>query len=279
MLSEAGVLGFEYGYSITDPTTLIIWEAQFGDFANGAQVIIDQFVASGESKWLRMSGLVMLLPHGYEGQGPEHSSARLERYLQLFGNDNIQVVNCTTPANYFHVLRRQMRRKFRKPLIIMSPKSLLRHKQCISKIENFGKGTRFHRIFPDTSISSNTSKIKRVVLCSGKIYYDLNDERQKQQKTDIALIRLEQIAPFPYSSLTDELSKYQDAEVIWCQEEPHNMGAWSFVYPKINNILQSLFGNTKSVSYIGREESASTATGYLKVHIKEHKSIISNAIN
>ena len=279
MLSEAGVLGFEYGYSITDPNTLIIWEAQFGDFANGAQVIIDQFVASGESKWLRMSGLVMLLPHGYEGQGPEHSSARLERYLQLFGNDNIQVVNCTTPANYFHVLRRQMRRKFRKPLIIMSPKSLLRHKQCISKIENFGKGTRFHRIFPDTSISSNTSKIKRVVLCSGKIYYDLNDERQKQQKTDIALIRLEQIAPFPYSSLTDELSKYQDAEVIWCQEEPHNMGAWSFVYPKINNILQSLFGNTKSVSYIGREESASTATGYLKVHIKEHKSIISNAIN
>ena len=279
MLSEAGVLGYEYGYSITDPGALVIWEAQFGDFANGAQAIIDQFVASGEMKWLRMSGLVMLLPHGYEGQGPEHSSARLERYLQLFAQDNIQIVNCTTPANYFHVLRRQLHRNFRKPLIVMSPKSLLRHKKCVSNISEFNKGTRFHRVLRETEKSLNNEKVRRVIICSGKVYYDLYEERKVSKINDIAILRLEEIAPFPDKSLKAELGKYPKADVIWCQEEPFNMGAWSFVSPRIDDILHQLFDDSRRVSYIGREASASTATGYTKVHEQEQKSLINKALN
>jgi 2-oxoglutarate dehydrogenase E1 component len=277
-LSEVAVLGFEYGYSITDPNSLVLWEAQFGDFANGAQVIIDQFIASGESKWLRMSGLVMLLPHGYEGQGPEHSSARLERYLQICGEDNMQVVNCTTPANYFHVLRRQVRRNFRKPLIIMTPKSLLRHKLCVSDLADMGPGTTFHRVLPEAEGLVADDKVKRVVLCSGKVYYDLLAERTERGIKDVAIVRLEQLYPFPVRSLTEELSRYRNADVVWCQEEPWNMGAWTYVDRRLEDLLGELDMQAKRPIYAGRLEAASTATGLLRRHNEQQAQLIDDAL-
>ncbi|HTR84402.1 MAG TPA: 2-oxoglutarate dehydrogenase E1 component [Reyranella sp.] len=277
-LNEAGVLGFEYGYSSAEPNALVLWEAQFGDFANGAQVIIDQFICSGESKWLRMNGLVMLLPHGYEGQGPEHSSARLERYLQLSAEDNWQVIVPTTPANYFHALRRQMRRTFRKPLIVMTPKSLLRHKDCVSTLEDFGPGSSFHRILPETDQLADDSKIQRVVLCSGKVYFDLVAERRKRKIDDIAIIRVEQLYPFPISRLAARLSQYPNAEVVWCQEEPENMGAWHFVDRRIDRALSTIEVRARRPVYVGRPESASPATGSARTHLKEQADLVDRAL-
>jgi 2-oxoglutarate dehydrogenase E1 component len=271
-LSEAGVLGFEYGYSLTAPDALILWEAQFGDFANGAQAIIDQFISSAEAKWLRMSGLVMLLPHGYEGQGPEHSSARLERYLQLCGGDNWQVVNVTTPAQYFHVLRRQIHRKFRKPLVVMTPKSLLRHKLCVSNIEDFGPGTVFHRVLPDAAKLTDGAKVRRVVLCQGKVYYDLLTHRAAKGVDDMALLRVEQLYPFPLRSLEKELAKFPNAEIVWVQEEPQNMGAWNFVDRRIEGV-----SGGRRPRYVGRPESAATATGSYKRHNEEQKRLVEAA--
>jgi 2-oxoglutarate dehydrogenase E1 component len=277
-LSEASVLGFEYGYSITDPNSLVLWEAQFGDFANGAQVIIDQFLCSGESKWLRMSGLVMLLPHGYEGQGPEHSSARLERYLQLCAEDNWQVVNCTTPANYYHVLRRQVRRNFRKPLIIMTPKSLLRHKLCVSDLSDMVTGTTFHRVLGETEKLVADAKVRRIVLCTGKVYYDILAERAERGIEDIAIVRVEQIYPFPVRTLSVELMRYPNADVVWCQEEPWNMGAWTFVDRRIEDVLSTLDVTANRPGYAGRVESASTATGLMKRHLAEQAALIDCAL-
>ena len=276
-LSEFAILGFEYGYSLGQPNFLTLWEAQFGDFANGAQVIVDQFISSGEIKWLRMSGLVMLLPHGYEGQGPEHSSARLERYLQLCAEDNMQVVNCTTPANFFHVLRRQLKRKFRKPLIVMTPKSLLRHKLAISSLADFGSGTHFKRVIPETEKLVADDKIRRVVLTSGKVYYDLFEARAEGKINDIAIVRVEQYYPFPARELKAELARYKNAEIMWCQEEPQNMGAWYFIVSKIEDVLESL-GRSDRVRYAGRVEAASPAAGYLKIHDREQKALVSQAL-
>ena len=283
-LSELAVLGFEYGYSLVEPNTLTLWEAQFGDFANGAQVVIDQFIASGERKWSRASGLVMLLPHGYEGQGPEHSSARLERFLQLCSNDNMQVMNCTTPANYFHALRRQMHRDFRKPLIIMTPKSLLRHKYCVSNLDDFNKKNSFHRVLWDHAIDpkskgfiklKKTTEIKKVILCSGKIYFDLLEAREKQKRDDIVFYRIEQLYPFPAKSLVKELKPYaKNAKFYWCQEEPKNMGAWFSVRDYIQWTLDSIRANNKEVSYIGRMPDASPATGYVKRHNSQQQEIL-----
>ena len=282
-LSELAVLGFEYGYSLVEPETLTIWEAQFGDFANGAQVVIDQFIASGERKWNRASGLVMLLPHGYEGQGPEHSSARLERFLQLSGQENLQIVNCTTPANYFHVLRRQIHRDFRKPLIIMTPKSLLRNKLCISNLEDFSKNKSFHRVLKDHSYFDNEkfirlkkdSDIKKVIICSGKIYFDLLKARETIRRNDIVLIRVEQLYPFPVKSLVKEIKNYRkNASFFWCQEEPKNMGAWSSVRDYIQWTLDYIEANNNKISYIGRDPAASPATGYAKRHISQQEEII-----
>jgi 2-oxoglutarate dehydrogenase E1 component len=277
-LSEAGVLGFEYGYSLAEPKALVLWEAQFGDFVNGAQVIIDQFISSGESKWLRMSGLVMLLPHGYEGQGPEHSSARLERWLQLCAEDNMQVVNATTPANYFHVLRRQIHRNFRKPLIMMTPKSLLRHKLCVSKLSEMGPGTTFHRLLWDDNMKLEDKKIRRVVLCSGKVYYDLFEEREKRGSDDVYLMRVEQLYPFPAKALTEELKRFPKAEVIWCQEEPKNMGGWSSVMPEIEPVMEVLGLKQTRVKYVGRPAAASPATGLLRRHVKEQAKLVNEAL-
>lgn len=277
-LSELAILGFEYGYSLTEPNALTLWEAQFGDFANGAQVVIDQFIASGEIKWLRMSGLVMLLPHGYEGQGPEHSSARIERYLQLCGEDNMQVVNCTTPANYFHVLRRQLHRKFRKPLVVMTPKSLLRHKLAVSTLEEMAPGTGFVRLYPEKEKLAADGRIRRVVVCSGKVYYDLYEERETQGIKDVAVLRLEQYYPFPKNELKHELARYKNAEVFWCQEEPENMGAWRFVGPRIGDVLEDLGRADLRIGYAGRKEAASPATGYLKVHNREQKELVETAL-
>ncbi len=274
-LNEAGVLGFEYGYSSAEPNALVLWEAQFGDFANGAQVIIDQFICSGESKWLRMDGLVMLLPHGYEGQGPEHSSARLERYLQLSAEDNWQVVVPTTPANYFHALRRQVRRSFRKPLVVMTPKSLLRHKECVSTLADFGPGTSFKRILAETDPLTDDIKVRRVILCSGKVYFDLVAERRKRKIDDIAILRIEQLYPFPFSRLGVRLSQYPNAEVVWCQEEPENMGAWLFVDRRIERALSGL--NARPI-YIGRPEAASPATGSARTHVKEQADLVDRAL-
>ena len=279
LLSEAGVLGFEYGHSIADPNALAIWEAQFGDFANGAQVIIDQFVAAGEAKWLRMSGLVMLLPHGFEGQGPEHSSARLERYLQLYADGNIQVVNCSTPASYFHVLRRQLRRSFRKPLIAMSPKSLLRHKRCVSRLEEMSGGARFHRVIGEADPAITPERARRVVFCSGKVYYDLLAAREERGIDDVALLRLEQIAPFPSRSLMVEVAKHGEAEVVWCQEEPENMGAWSFVASRIEQVLTELDGAVRRPRYVGRAPTASPATGFLVAHQRQQRALIHEALD
>jgi 2-oxoglutarate dehydrogenase E1 component len=277
-LSEAGVLGFDYGFSLAEPHALTIWEAQFGDFANGAQVIIDQFISSGESKWLRMSGLVMLLPHGYEGQGPEHSSARLERYLQLCAEDNMQVVNLTTPANYFHALRRQVRRNFRKPLIVMTPKSLLRHKLAVSALADMGPNTTFHRIFPEAGKLLADDKVKRVVLCSGKVYYDLLEEREKRGARDLALLRVEQLYPFPMQTVAKELARYKNAEVVWCQEEPRNMAAWTFVEHRLEDVLRPLNIAAKRARYVGRPEAASPATGQYKRHNQEQAKLVSEAL-
>jgi 2-oxoglutarate dehydrogenase E1 component len=278
-LSEAGVLGFEYGYSLADPRSLVIWEAQFGDFANGAQVIIDQFIASGESKWLRMSGLVMMLPHGYEGQGPEHSSARLERYLQLCGDDNMQVINCTTPWNLFHALRRQLHRNFRKPLIVMTPKSLLRHKLCVAKLSDMGPGTNFHRVLHEDVPLCEDREVKRVVICSGKVYYDLFEEREKRGIKDICFLRLEQLYPFPTKALTAELSARPQAEVLWCQEEPRNMGGWSFVRPEIESVLAVIKHKQRRLLYVGRPAAASPATGLLRRHNREQAFLVDEALD
>jgi 2-oxoglutarate dehydrogenase E1 component len=278
LLSEAGVLGFEYGYTVADPNTLVLWEAQFGDFANGAQVIIDQFLASGESKWLRMSGLTLLLPHGYEGQGPEHSSARLERYLQLCAEGNMSVCNLTTPANYFHALRRQVKRNFRKPLVIMTPKSLLRHKLAVSTLAEMGPSSTFQTVLPEIDAIDPPDKIKRVVLCSGKVYYDLLAERRSTEVTDVAIIRLEQLYPFPKVSLPKLLAQYSQADVIWCQEEPANMGAWWYVDRQIEATLAELKIAAKRPVYVGRAAAASTATGHARTHQVQQVALVQSAL-
>jgi 2-oxoglutarate dehydrogenase E1 component len=277
-LSEMGVLGFEYGFSLAEPRALVLWEAQFGDFANGAQVIIDQFISSGESKWLRMSGLTLLLPHGYEGQGPEHSSARLERYLQLCAEDNLQIVNCTTPANYFHALRRQLHRNFRKPLVVMTPKSLLRHKLAVSGLAEMGPGTSFHRVMYDNQKLVEDAEVRRVVLCSGKIYYDLFEERAKRGQADIFFLRLEQLYPFPAKVLGKELARFPGAELVWCQEEPRNMGAWSFVAPEIEAVMDRLGHPQRRLVYAGRPPAAAPATGLLRRHNREQAALIDAAL-
>lgn len=277
-LSEFAVLGYEYGYSSAEPKALTLWEAQFGDFCNGAQIIIDQFIASGEVKWLRMSGLVMLLPHGYEGQGPEHSSARLERFLQLSAEDNWQVANCTTPANYFHILRRQLKRNFRKPLIMMTPKSLLRHKLAVSKLSDMKEGTTFHRVLGETEKLVASDKVKKLVLCSGKLYYDLFAARAEKKIKNIAIIRLEQLYPFPESSLLPELKKYKNAEVIWCQEEPENTGGWNYVDRRIEASLAKAKVKSRRPVYVGRKSAAATAAGYMKIHEKEQRALIDEAL-
>ena len=278
-LSEFAVLGFEYGFTLAEPQALVLWEAQFGDFANGAQIMFDQFISSGESKWLRMSGLVMLLPHGYEGQGPEHSSARLERFLQLSGEDNWQVINATTPANYFHALRRQMHREFRKPLVVMSPKSLLRHKECVSNLDMFTGSSTFHRVLYEDRELVDDKKIKRVVLCTGKIYYDLAAERDARGIDDIAILRLEQLYPFPHHVLGQELcERYPNADVVWCQEEPQNMGAWTFVDRRIEAVLTEFKHKHKRPVYAGRCEAASPATGSARRHAEEQAKLIDDAL-
>ncbi len=281
-LSEFGLLGFEYGYAMSSPKTLVLWEAQFGDFANGAQVIIDQFIASGETKWLRMNGLVLLLPHGYEGQGPEHSSARLERYLQLSAEDNWQVCNITTPANYFHSLRRQIKRNFRKPLILMTPKSLLRNKFCVSEKSKFTNDSFFHRYYLDESESNKIDqkareKVKRVILCSGKLYYDLNSYRKENKITNIHILRIEQLYPFPFNSLAKELQHYKNAHFIWCQEEPKNSGAWNYIDRIIEDCLTKAEVKNNRPVYVGRQASASPATGLLSKHQIEQQKLIEEA--
>jgi 2-oxoglutarate dehydrogenase E1 component len=286
MLSEEAVLGFEYGYTLAEPNALVMWEAQFGDFANGAQVVIDQFISSGERKWLRMSGLVLLLPHGYEGQGPEHSSARLERFLQLSAEDNWQVANCTAPANYFHILRRQIHRKFRKPLILMTPKSLLRHKKVVSTLEQFGPQSSFHRVLWDEAQFDRDHPVKlvpddrmrRIVMCSGKVYFDLAEEREKRGANDVYLLRLEQLYPFPARALIHELSRFRQAEMVWCQEEPKNMGAWSFVEPNIEWVLGHIDAAHARPRYAGRPSSAATATGLMSKHKFELETFLEDAL-
>ena len=272
-LSEFGVLGFEYGYSQADPKTLVIWEAQFGDFSNGAQTIIDQFITTGERKWLRMSGLTLLLPHGHEGQGPEHTSSRLERFLQMCAEDNIQVANCTSPANYFHILRRQMMRDFRKPLILMTPKSTLRHKGNTSSIEEFVNGSTFHRVLRKPLSGEEKNKINRVVLCSGKIYFELQDHIDALKLDNIHIIRLEQLYPFPYEALEEELIDFKNCEMIWCQEEPKNMGAWQFVQERVLSVVKKVTGKNE-LHFIGRRAAASPATGVFDRHLSNQKNII-----
>jgi len=287
LLSEEAVLGFEYGYSTAEPKALTLWEAQFGDFVNGAQVVIDQFISSGERKWLRMSGLVMLLPHGYEGQGPEHSSARIERFLQQCAEDNMQVVNCTTPANYFHVLRRQLHRDFRKPLIVFTPKSLLRHKKCVSALADMAEGTSFHRVLWDDAQLGNGNttlslkpdhEIARVIICSGKVYFDLLDEREKRGREDIYILRLEQFYPWPMRSVMHELARFPNAELVWCQEEPKNMGGWTFADPWLELTLEKLNVRARRARYAGRPASASTAAGWMSKHLKELETLLEDAL-
>ncbi|EJF80411.1 2-oxoglutarate dehydrogenase E1 component [Bartonella doshiae] len=286
MLSEEAVLGFEYGYSLAEPRGLTLWEAQFGDFSNGAQVIFDQFISSAERKWLRMSGLVCLLPHGFEGQGPEHSSARLERFLQLCAEDNMQVANCTTPANYFHILRRQIKRDFRKPLILMTPKSLLRHKRAVSFLNEMGTDTRFHRLLLDDAECLKDSvvklqkdnKVRRVILCTGKVYYDLYEEREKRGINDVYLLRVEQLYPFPAKALVDVLSRFSQAEIVWCQEEPKNMGAWSFIEPYLEWVLIHINALYSRARYTGRPASASPATGLMVKHAEQLAAFLEDAL-
>ncbi len=285
-LSEYAVLGFEYGYSLAEPNALTLWEAQFGDFANGAQIMFDQFVSSGESKWLRMSGLTVLLPHGYEGQGPEHSSARLERFLQMCGQDNWIVANCTTPANYFHILRRQLHRDFRKPLILMTPKSLLRHKLAVSRAEEFTDGSSFHRVLWDDAQYGNSDtklaaddKIKRVVMCSGKVYYDLLEERDARGLDDVYILRFEQFYPFPAISAVKELERFPNAEMIWCQEEPKNQGAWTFMEPNIEWVLNRIGAKHTRPRYVGRATAASPATGLASQHKAQQAALVNEALS
>jgi 2-oxoglutarate dehydrogenase E1 component len=299
-LSEMAVLGFEAGYSLESPNQLVLWEAQFGDFANGAQVIIDTFIAAGERKWRRQSGLVLLLPHGYEGQGPEHSSARLERYLQMCDDDpdvipemdpdqtrqiqlgNWQIVNASTPANYFHVLRRQVHRDFRKPLIIMTPKSLLRHSACKSPLADFDKGSRFERLIPDSGTAiSDISSVRKLLFCSGKVYYDLHQERAKRQINDVAIARVEQISPFPFDKVAAEVARFPNAEILWVQEESKNMGAWTYVQPRFETALRTLNSdpNRLTLSYCGRGPSAAPATGSQIVHTNEQTQLIGTALS
>lgn len=286
MLSEEAVLGFEYGYSLTEPRGLTLWEAQFGDFANGAQVVFDQFISSAERKWLRMSGLVCLLPHGFEGQGPEHSSARLERYLQLCAEDNMQVANCTTPANYFHILRRQMKRDFRKPLVLMTPKSLLRHKHAVSSLSEMASDTFFRRLLPDDAENlkgqaiklQKDAKIRSVVLCSGKVYYDLYEEREKRGVDDVYLLRVEQLYPVPVRALVTQLSRFLNAEVVWCQEEPKNMGAWSFIEPYLEWVLAHINAKHGRARYAGRPAAASPATGLMSQHLEQLAALLEDAL-
>ncbi|CAN6442515.1 unnamed protein product [Victoria cruziana] len=307
-LSEFGVLGFEMGYSMENPNSLILWEAQFGDFSNGAQVMFDQFLSSGEAKWLRQTGLVVLLPHGYDGQGPEHSSARLERFLQMSDDNpffipemdptlrkqiqecNWQVVNVTTPANYFHVLRRQLHRDFRKPLIVMSPKNLLRHKDCKSNLSEFDdvqghadfnkQGTRFKRLIKDQNGHSDLEEgIRRLILCSGKVYYDLDEERKKVGTKDVAICRVEQLSPFPYDLVQRELKRYPKAEIVWCQEEPMNMGAYHYITPRLRTAMRNLGrGSYEDIKYVGRPPSAATATGFYQVHVQEQNELLQKAM-
>ena len=276
-LSEFGVLGFEYGYSQVDPKTLVIWEAQFGDFVNGAQIMIDQFISSGERKWLRMSGLTMLLPHGHEGQGPEHTSGRLERFLQMCAEDNMQIVNCTSPANYFHVLRRQLHRNFRKPLIIFTPKSTLRHKSNVSNIEDYINGSTFHRILTNKISVKEKKKKKRLIICSGKIYFELADHITKNKINTLSIIRLEQIYPFPYENFRDELKHYTDAEIIWVQEEPKNMGAWGFAKGRLESVMQEAKVKQEKIYYVGRSPAASPAAGSLERHLNNQETILKMA--
>jgi len=286
MLSEEAVLGFEYGYSLAEPNALTLWEAQFGDFANGAQVVFDQFLSSGEAKWLRMSGLVCLLPHGYEGQGPEHSSARLERFLQMCAEDNMQVANVTTPANYFHILRRQLKRDFRKPLVLMTPKSLLRHKKAVSSLSEMAEGSTFHRVLFDSAEAGGTQtsvklvedeKIRRVILCSGKVYYDLLEDREKRGIDDVYLMRVEQLYPVPLKALVKELSRFKNADVVWCQEEPRNMGAWSFIEPSLEWVLGHIEAKSKRARYVGRPASAATAVGLASKHVAQLQAFLADA--
>jgi 2-oxoglutarate dehydrogenase E1 component len=279
-LSEYAVMGFEYGISQGNPKSLVMWEGQFGDFVNGAQIIIDQFISSAESKWQRMSGLVLLLPHGYEGQGPEHSSCRFERFLQLCAEDNMQVANCSTPANYFHILRRQINRKFRKPLILVTPKSLLRHKLCVSDLAELADGTAFRAVIGEVDSTIQDAKVKRVVLCSGKVYYDLLQERAKQAASDVVLLRLEQFYPFPQAAMVEELRRYPQAEVVWCQEEPENMGAWFF----IDRLLEQAIGlagikaNAGRPLLISRKAASSPAVGSHHRHEEEQHALVTSAV-
>ncbi|PYE84972.1 2-oxoglutarate dehydrogenase E1 component [Pseudoroseicyclus aestuarii] len=285
MLSEYAVLGFEYGYSLAEPNALVMWEAQFGDFANGAQIMFDQFISSGEAKWLRMSGLVMLLPHGYEGQGPEHSSARLERFLQMCAQDNWIIANCSTPANYFHILRRQLHRDFRKPLVMMTPKSLLRHKMAISDVEDFTTGSSFHRVLWDDAEQGHSDltlkpddQIRRVVMCSGKVYYDLLEARDEAGADDVYLLRIEQFYPFPAMSLVKELERFKGAEMVWCQEEPKNMGAWSFIEPNLEWVLTRIDARSSRPDYAGRPAAASPATGLASQHKAQQQQLVADAL-
>ena len=279
-LSEAAVLGFEYGYSLNDPHSLVLWEAQFGDFANTAQSMIDQFICSGESKWLRMCGLVMLLPHGMEGQGPEHSSARLERFLQLSAEDNWQVVNITTPANYFHAIRRQIKRNYRKPMVVMSPKSLLRHKSVTSSLAAMGPDTQFRRVLGESERLCLDKDVRRVILCSGKVYYDLAEARSEAGINDVAIVRVEQLYPWPRTTIFQQLQRYPNAEVVWCQEEAANNGAWTFVYPRLDSMIEALERKTVTRPiYVGRKASASPATGIPGNHVEEQKLLVEQALS
>ncbi len=285
MLSEYAVLGFEYGYSLAEPNALVMWEAQFGDFANGAQIMFDQFISSGERKWLRMSGLVMLLPHGYMGQGPEHSSARLERFLQQCAEDNWIVANCSTPANYFHILRRQLHRDFRKPLVLMTPKDLLRHKLAVSEMKDFITGSSFHRILWDDAETGHAKvklasddKIRRVVMCSGRVYYDLLEGRDKEGLEDIYLMRVEQFYPFPALALVKELERFPNADIVWCQEEPKNQGGWSFMEPNLEWVLTRIGAKHTRPVYVGRQASASPATGLAREHKAQQEALVREAL-
>jgi len=273
LLSEEGVLGFEYGYSSTDPDSLVIWEAQFGDFANGAQVVMDQFIAAGQSKWGRYCGLTLFLPHGYEGQGPEHSSARLERYLQLCAGNNMQVCVPSTPAQFYHMIRRQMKRSLRLPLIVMTPKSLLRHKQSVSALDELSNGS-FRYIIGETA-PLDAQKVKRIVFCSGKVYYDLIDARAKQKKDDVAIVRIEQLYPFPSDEYEAVIRKYSNArEIVWCQEEPQNQGSWY----QIRHRLQLPLSVKDELLYAGRAGAAAPATGIAALHEQQQKNLVTAAL-
>jgi 2-oxoglutarate dehydrogenase E1 component len=281
MLSECAVLGFEFGMSLANPHQLVVWEAQFGDFANGAQVVTDQFISSSESKWQRFSGIVLLLPHGYEGQGPEHSSARLERFLQLAAENNIQVCNPTTPAQYFHLLRRQIRRPFRKPLVVMTPKSLLRHKAAVSSLADLTDGT-FRPVLDDVAASGDPvagvkldrQQVRRLLFCSGKIYYALLAERRERNRDDVAIIRVEELYPLPAKELEAIIAAYPEAkQTFWVQEEPWNMGAWHVM----DRRLRRLVPEDRTLAYIGRAEAASPATGNYKVHLAEERELLNDA--